>query len=386
MSAFSRTDQSQLSNWWWTIDRTMLVYVGILVGLGLLMAYGASPAVAERLGLSSFHFAYRQTGFLAFALMVIFFVSLLNPVQIRRLGTLMFFTCFILLIITLFVGNVVNGAQRWLPLGSFTLQPSEFMKPAFIIFTAWMFAEKKRTPDFPGWRISFIALVLIVVLLILQPDFGQAVLISVVWFSQIFMAGLPLIFMGGIVSLLVIGSLFAYLFIPHVAQRIDAFLNPALHDTYQTDLALNAFKAGGVIGRGPGEGNLKKLLPDAHSDFIFAVVGEEFGLVLCILIVGLFAIIVLRGLSQLLKEADLFTFLSTAGLLIQLGLQAFFNMGVNLAILPNKGMTLPFISYGGSSMLSLAIGMGMILALTRRNSRYEAESHRPIYMKWLNKT
>ena len=386
MRAFSRTDQSQLSNWWWTIDRTMLTYIGILVGLGILMSYGASPAIAEKLGLPSFHFANRQAIFLVLASGVMFTVSLMSPVQIRRIGVVMFFVFFILLIITMLTSSEIKGSKRWIQIGSFTLQSSEFIKPAFVIFTAWMFSERSRMPDFPGWRISVVTYLMVAFLLIMQPDFGQTMLISVVWLAQFFIAGLPLMFVGGIAGFIVVGGLCAYIFIPHVTLRIDAFLNPAGFDAYQTNLALKAFKTGGLFGKGPGEGALKKHLPDAHADFIFAVVGEEFGLILCAAIIFLFAVIVIRGLSALLKEVNLFKFLAVSGLLMQFGLQAFFNIGVNLAVLPNKGMTLPFISYGGSSMLALAIGMGMILALTRKNSKYEAESHRPLYMNWLKKS
>jgi len=367
MSVFSRTDTSLLSNWWWTVDRWMLMTLALLISLGIILTFGASPAIAEKLGLDSFHFVNRQLFFLVISLCAMFAVSLLSPLWVRRLGVILFFVCIALLVLTYFIGPESKGARRWIRIGSFTLQASEFMKPAFIIVAAWMFSESRRTASFPGWKISIGCYLVIVTLLISQPDFGQTVLISVVWAAQFFMAGLSMIWVGGIIACAVVGVIMAYLFLPHVTSRIDRFLHPEGGDTYQIDTAINAFKSGGLFGRGPGEGAVKKSLPDAHTDFIFAVAGEEFGMILCLLIIALFAIIVIRGLINLLKETDLFIFLAVAGLLMQFGLQAFINLGVNLAVLPSKGMTLPFISYGGSSMLALSIGMGMVLALTRKH-------------------
>ncbi|MBT6036449.1 MAG: putative lipid II flippase FtsW [Kordiimonadaceae bacterium] len=371
MSTFSRTDNSIISTWWWTVDRWLLMSIALLIAIGMVLVFGASPAVAERIGLPSFHFVERQVIFLIMSVCVMFSVSLMTPIMVRRIGVVLFLACLVLLVATLFLGPEVKGARRWIPIGSFSLQASEFMKPAFIIFTAWMFAESSRVPGFPGWKISIISCIAVISLLIIQPDFGQTILVSFVWGIQLFMAGLAWIWVGGLVVLALGGLLAAYLFLPHVTDRIDRFFHPENADTYQVDLAIDAFKNGGILGTGPGEGVVKMRLPDAHSDYIFAVAGEEFGVVVCLLIISIFAVIVIRGFVNLLKEQDLFTVLAVAGLLIQFGIQAFINLAVNLSILPSKGMTLPFISYGGSSMLALAIGMGMILSLTRRYSKYK---------------
>ncbi|MCC3861369.1 putative lipid II flippase FtsW [Pseudemcibacter aquimaris] len=371
MSTFSRTDDSVLSTWWWTVDRWLLMSIALLITIGIVLVFGASPAVAERIGLSSFHFVERQVVFLVLSIGVMFSVSLMNPLMVRRTGVLLFAACLVLLVATLIVGPEVKGARRWIPLGSFSLQASEFLKPAFIIFTAWMFSESSRVPGFPGWKISFASVVLVVGLLIAQPDFGQTMLVSFVWGVQLFMAGLAWFWVGALVVTALGGLLIAYLTLSHVADRIDRFFHPENADTYQVDLAINSFKNGGLLGTGPGEGTVKMRLPDAHSDYIFAVAGEEFGVVVCLLIIGIFAVIVIRGLVNLLKEQDMFTVLAVAGLLTQFGIQAFINLAVNLSIIPSKGMTLPFISYGGSSMIALAIGMGMILSLTRRYSQYK---------------
>jgi len=346
----------------------MLVTLALIIGLGIIMTLGASPAIAEHLGLGPFHFVKRQMLFLSVSLCAMFGISLLEPLWIRRFGVLLFLACLMLLVITLVVAPEAKGARRWIRIGSFTLQASEFMKPAFIIFCAWMFSETQKTPGFRGWSFSIIAYILVVILLIAQPDFGQTVLVTVVWGAQFFMAGLPMIWVTGIAGFSMAGIASAYMFIPHVTSRIDRFLFPESGDTYQIDTAINAFRSGGLFGRGPGEGAVKKILPDAHTDFIFAVTGEEFGLMLCLLIIGLFGLVVIRGLVNLFRERDLFIFLAVSGLFIQFGLQAFINLGVNLAMLPSKGMTLPFISYGGSSLLATSIGMGMILALTRRSA------------------
>lgn len=379
MTVFSRTDNSLLSTWWWTVDRWMLVSLALLIGLGIIMTLGASPAIAEHLGLGPFHFVKRQMLFLAVSLCAMFGISLLEPIWIRRLGVLLFLGCLALLVITLVVAPEAKGARRWIRIGSFTLQASEFLKPAFIIFCAWMFSETQKTPGFRGWSFATLAFVAVIGLLVAQPDFGQSVLISVVWGAQFFMAGLPMIWVAGIAGLGMAGIASAYMFLPHVTSRIDRFLFPESGDTYQIDTAINAFRSGGLFGRGPGEGAVKKILPDAHTDFIFAVTGEEFGLILCLLIVGLFGLIVIRGLTNLIKERDMFIFLAVSGLYMQFGLQAFINLGVNLAILPSKGMTLPFISYGGSSLLATSIGMGMILALTRRSVHNHLEAGSPAW-------
>ncbi|MBL4603591.1 MAG: putative lipid II flippase FtsW [Emcibacteraceae bacterium] len=371
MSTFSRTDNSIISTWWWTVDRWLLMSIALLITIGIVLVFGASPAVAERIGLSSFHFVQRQIIFLSLSIVVMFAVSLMSPVMVRRAGVVMFGVCLILLAATLIMGAEAKGARRWIQLGSFTLQSSEFMKPAFIIFTAWMFSESNRVPGFPGWAISMVSFAIVIGLLISQPDLGQSVLVACVWGIQLFMAGLAWIWVGGLIALAFVGLLVAYFMLPHVEKRIDNFLSPPPGGNYQVDQSLSAFKNGGIFGQGPGEGVVKMRLPDAHSDYIFAVAGEEFGVFVCLLIMTIFVVIVIRGFVNLLKEQDMFTVLAVSGLLIQFGIQAFINIGANLSILPAKGMTLPFISYGGSSMIALAIGMGMVLSLTRRYSQYK---------------
>ncbi|MCF6214952.1 MAG: putative lipid II flippase FtsW [Emcibacter sp.] len=374
MTVFSRTDTSLLSDWWWTVDRWLLMALALLIGLGIVMTFSASPAIAEKLGLGSFHFVKRQILFIIAAMIAMFGVSLLPVQWVRRFGVILFLAAVILMVLTMVIGFEAKGSRRWLSIGSFTLQASEFLKPAFIIFSAWMFSEVHKSPEFRGWSIAIFSYLIVVTLLISQPDFGQTILVSLVWGAQFFMAGLPMIWVLGLAGLGMAGVFLAYMLIPHVSDRIDRFLYPEVSDTYQVDTALNALRSGGIFGRGPGEGAVKKILPDAHTDFIFAVTGEEFGVLLCLVLIGLFAVIVVRSLIRNMKETDMFVFLAVSGLIIQFGLQAFINLGVNLSLLPSKGMTLPFISYGGSSMLSMAIAMGMVLALTRRGSGNNLEN------------
>jgi len=374
MTVFSRTDTSLLSDWWWTVDRWLLMALALLIGLGIVMTFSASPAIAEKLGLGSFHFVKRQILFIIAAMIAMIGVSLLPVQWVKRLGVTLFLAAVILMVLTMVIGFEAKGSRRWLSIGSFTLQASEFLKPAFIIFSAWMFSEVHKTPEFRGWSIAIFSYLIVVALLISQPDFGQTILVSLVWGAQFFMAGLPMIWVLGLAGLGMAGVFLAYMLIPHVSDRIDRFLYPEISDTYQVDTALNALRSGGIFGRGPGEGAVKKILPDAHTDFIFAVTGEEFGVLLCLILIGLFAVIVVRSLIKNMKETDMFVFLAVSGLIIQFGLQAFINLGVNLSVLPSKGMTLPFISYGGSSMLSMAIAMGMVLALTRRGAGNNLEN------------
>lgn len=367
MIAFSRTDNSVLSRWWWTVDRWMLALVLALAGVGIWLTLTASPAVAERLGLDAMHFVKRQSAFMVLGLGTVLVVSMMSATLVRRLAILGLPVMLILMLATLVIGPEIKGATRWLQIGSFTLQPSEFMKPFFIVSTAWVLSSQFSDEKIPAQQVAFGLYLLVVGLLILQPDFGQTILISTVWFAQMALAGLPLMWMVLAGGVGVLGLGLGYALLPHVANRIDRFINPASGDTYQTDKAMEAFEAGGMLGKGPGEGAVKLHLPDAHTDYIFAVVGEEFGAIACVMLLILFAGIVVRGLAHLLDEENPFRLLAAAGLIMQFGLQTLINVGVNLALLPSKGMTLPFISYGGSSMLALAIGMGMMLALTKRN-------------------
>ena len=365
MPAIARSDTSILGRWWWTVDRWSLLAVIALVAFGILLAASASPAIAERLHLEPTHFLKRQAIFLVPAMIAMFTISLLSPVQVRRLGILLFIASLVLLVLTLFIGTEIKGAQRWVNIAGFSLQPSEFVKPGFTVFAAWMFATGKLHSAFPGTKVAGLSFLLVALLLLAQPDLGQSFVIIVIWFTQWFLAGLPMIFVAGIVALSLLGLVSAYFMLPHVASRVDRFIDPKSGDTYQVDKAMEAFTNGGLFGTGPGEGMVKTRLPDAHSDFIFAVAGEEFGLIACLVLVLTFAFIVLRGFFRLMHETDLFVVLAAAGLLVQFGIQALINMGSTVNLLPTKGITLPFVSYGGSSLFALAIGMGMALALTR---------------------
>ncbi|MEO5373249.1 MAG: putative lipid II flippase FtsW [Alphaproteobacteria bacterium] len=366
--SFTRTDTSTLGQWWWTVDRLTLGALVLLIAIGTLLTLSASPPVAERIGAPSFHFVYRQFAFVPPSLLIIIGVSLQTPRTVRRIASITFLCTIVLMAMTLVVGAEVKGATRWINLPGISLQPSEFVKPTFAVVAAWMFAEGRTSEGFPGSLIAMGLFALVLGLLLLQPDVGMSLVVSAVWCSQFFLAGLNLIW----VLLLVIGGIGsmvgAYFIFPHVASRVDRFLDPSTGDTYQIAKAMQAFRHGGLFGTGPGEGRVKEVLPDAHTDFIFAVAGEEFGVIMCLFIVGLFAFVVLRGFARALQDENLFVVLAVGGLLVQFGLQAMINMASSLRLMPTKGMTLPFISYGGSSMLALALGMGMLLALTRRRA------------------
>jgi cell division protein FtsW len=367
MIAFSRSDNSVLSRWWWTVDRWMLALILVLITVGIWLTLTASPAVAERLGLDPLHFVKKQAFFLTLAFFTVLGISMMSAQLVRRFAVLGFPVMLGLTVLTLISGPETKGATRWLQTGSYTFQASEFLKPFFIVTTAWVLSSHFTDEKIPAKKVAFGLYMLVVTLLVLQPDFGQTVLVSTVWMAQMALAGLPLMWLmlAGVVGVLGLGL--GYALLPHVASRIDRFINPESGDTYQMDKAMQAFESGGMLGKGPGEGTVKLHLPDAHTDYIFAVVGEEFGAIACVMLLILFAGLVVRGLAHLLEEENPFRLLAAAGLIMQFGLQTLINIGVNLALLPSKGMTLPFISAGGSSMLALAIGMGMVLALTRRN-------------------
>ncbi|MCO5163162.1 MAG: putative lipid II flippase FtsW [Mesorhizobium sp.] len=361
----SRTDRGLVSNWWWTVDRWFLAAFLSLMVLGIVLSFAASPAVAERIGLEEYHFVTRQIVFMLPALAVMLGVSFLDPRQIRRLAIILLIGSIVLMVLALFVGVEIKGSRRWVSLAGISLQPSEFLKPAFVVICAWLFAEHARQPDIPGNLFAMILLGLVVTLLVAQPDLGQTMLVVGTWGVMFFMAGMAWLWIIVLGALGLGGAFAAYTAFPHVAERIDKFLTGE-GDTFQTDMAREAMISGGWFGRGPGEGDVKNVLPDSHTDFIFSVAAEEFGLALCFLLVALFAFIVLRGLKIALREHDDFTRFAVAGLVIQFGLQSIINMSVNLHLMPAKGMTLPFISYGGSSLVAMALSMGMVLALTRK--------------------
>ncbi|AZO46401.1 MAG: putative lipid II flippase FtsW [Mesorhizobium sp.] len=361
----SRLDKSPVATWWWTIDRWFLAAFLSLMGLGIVLSFAASPAVAERIGLDSFHFATRQIIFTVPALGVMLAVSFLESRQIRRMALVILCTMLVLMVAVLYVGVEVKGARRWVSLAGLSIQPSEFLKPAFVIVCAWLFAEHKRQPDIPGNLFALLLLVLVVSLLVAQPDLGQTMLVTGTWGVMFFMAGLPWLWIIALGVTGVSGLFAAYTVFPHVAARIDKFLTGE-GDTFQVDMGREALINGHWFGVGPGEGTVKRVIPDSHADFVFSVAGEEFGLVMCFFIMSIFAFIVLRGLNTALKEHDDFARYAVGGLVTVFGLQSAINMCVNLQLMPAKGMTLPFISYGGSSQIAIAISMGMVLALTRR--------------------
>ena len=372
----SRTDRSAFAEWWWTVDKLLLTGLIVLLVGGVVLSLGGSPSVAERLGYDSFHFVTRHLIFFVPTVALLIGASFLPPRLVRRVALILFVGMICLMLLTFIIGIEVNGSRRWIDVAGFSLQPSEFLKPAFIVLCAWLFTENARNSDMPGNMMAVLLLALVITLLILQPDFGQTILIAISWAAVFFLAGMPWSWIGGIAGMATIGVFAAYSSIPHVASRIDQFLNPASGDTYQIDTALQAFVNGGWLGAGPGEGTVKLALPDAHTDFIFAVAAEEFGVIVCLALVAVFAFVVVRGLSRSLRSPDLFVRVAGAGLVMMFGIQSVINMAVNLNMMPSKGMTLPFISYGGSSMFATAIGMGLVLALTRQSPSVERSRQR----------
>jgi cell division protein FtsW len=369
----SRAEPSLSGRWWWSIDRVILSTLVALMVSGVVLLMAGGPPVAERLGLNTFHFVNRQAAYLLAAFTIFISVSFMTPRQVRRAALVIFTVSLAMVVATLYLGVEVKGARRWLTLGPLgSVQPSEFLKPAFVVMAAWAFAEGGRRPDLPGTWIALLLLPMTIAPLILQPDFGQTVLISLVWCGLFFVAGLHWFWVLGLGGVGAVGILIAYQLVPHVRARIERFMDKGSGDTFQIDTALESFTQGGWFGKGPGEGTVKRILPDAHTDFIFAVTAEEFGIVVCIILVALFALIVLRSLFVAQKAEDPFVRLGVTGLALLFGVQAAINMMVNLHMMPAKGMTLPFISYGGSSLISLAVGTGFLLALTRKRPRAES--------------
>jgi cell division protein FtsW len=365
----SRVERTLFAQWWWTVDRLLLAAIAVLMMTGIVLSLAASPAVATRIGLDAFYFVNRHAMYLAPTLLVIIAVSFLTPRQIRRLSLAVFLVALALTFATLVVGAEVKGARRWIVLAGVNIQPSEFLKPAFVILVSWLFAESTRKSDMPANTMALALLGATVIPLVLQPDFGQTMLVVMVWGALFFMAGMRMIWVAGLAGTAAMGLATAYLFVPHVTKRINRFMDPAAGDNYQVDNAVESFIRGGWFGRGPGEGTVKRILPDSHADFVFAVAAEEFGVVLCLALVTLFCFVVIRALQHAFEDRDPFTRFASAGLAMLFGTQSAINMAVNLHLVPAKGMTLPFISYGGSSMIAMAYGMGMLLALTRERPR-----------------
>src|SRR6201998_4550026 len=374
MPMLSREQRNPLSEWWWTVDRLQLAAILALILGGLILSLAASPPVATRIGLDPFHFFNRHVMFLLPSFIVLIGVSFLSPRQIRRTALIVFAVSVVLIVATLLIGPEVKGSRRWITLLGVNIQASESAKRAFVVLAAWLFAESARRPEMPATSMALALLLTLISLLVMEPDFGQTMLILMVWGSLFFIAGMRMIWVLGLAGAAGAGRSGAYLLVPHVGGRIQRFMNPASGDTFQVDTAMEAFYNGGWFGLGPGEGIAKRSLPDSHTDFVFAVAAEEFGIVLCLVLLALFAFIVIRTLSRAYSNEDMFARFAASGLAIMFGVHAAINMSVNLQLIPAKGMTLPFISYGGSSMVSLAYGVGMLLALTRLRPRTEMES------------
>ncbi|MCW5702730.1 MAG: putative lipid II flippase FtsW [Bradyrhizobium sp.] len=370
----SREVRTPLSDWWWTVDKPLLGAILALMLGGVILSLAASPPVATRIGLDPFHFFGRHVLFLLPAFIVLVGVSFLSPRQIRRTALIVFALSVALIVATLLFGPEVKGSRRWITLLGVNIQASESAKPAFVVVAAWLFAESTKRPEMPATSMALTLLLTLVALLVMEPDFGQTMLILMVWGALFFIAGMRMIWVMGLAGAASAGLFSAYLFVPHVAGRIKRFLNPASGDTFQVDTAMEAFYNGGWFGLGPGEGIAKRNLPDSHTDFVFAVAAEEFGIILCLALLALYAFIVIRALSRAYSSDDMFARFAASGLAILFGVQGAINMAVNLQLIPAKGMTLPFISYGGSSIISLAYGIGMMLALTRLRPRTEIES------------
>ena len=373
----SRAERTPLTDWWWTVDRGLLAGLGALMVAGLVFLMGGGPPVAEKIGLPTFHFLNRQALYLAPTILIIIGVSFLSLRHIRRVALFTWMMGVALCILASKFGPEIKGAHRWIQFGAIGIQPSEFVKPAFVVVAAWAFSEGAQRRDMPGGLLAILLLPLTIVPLILQPDFGQTMLITMVWCALFFVAGLHWFWVAGLGAGGLIGVAAAYRFLHHVRERIDRFLDSDSGDNFQGYWARQSFNSGGWFGTGPGEGVAKRHLPDAHTDFIFSVTGEEFGTIVCLGLVLLFAYIVMRGLKLARRTDDTFSRLAITGLTTLFGLQACINMAVNVRLMPAKGMTLPFVSYGGSSLISLALGMGFLVALTRKRPRTTTLSQKP---------
>ncbi|WP_019996891.1 putative lipid II flippase FtsW [Aureimonas ureilytica] len=371
----SRAKKGVITDWWRSIDRWFLAAFLILMIGGMVLSFAASPPVAERIGLEPFHFVKRHALFLFPSIGVMLATSLLSPRGIRCMSVAMLCGALGLMVIALFFGTEVKGARRWVEIGPLSVQPSEFMKPAFVVVCAWLFAEHSRRKDIPGNLFSILILMVVCALLVAQPDLGQTILSTSVWGGLFFMAGLPWMWIVMLGSIGVVGFCSAYFVFPHVASRIDRFMTGE-GDTFQTDTAREAIMRGGWFGQGPGEGTVKRILPDSHTDFAYSVIAEEFGIISCMALTAIFAFIVIRGLSIAFRQRDTFCRLAISGLVMLFGLQSIINMAVNLHLMPAKGMTLPFISYGGSSMMAVAITAGFVLALTRKRAENVSQTDR----------
>lgn len=369
MSFFSRTDKSLLGSWWWTVDRVTLALLLTLCVFGVMLVAAASPPVAERNGDPANHFIIRHIIFLAPSMLFMIGLSMANLQQVWRAALMLTGIALFCMLLVPLIGLEVKGAQRWLQIGPLSLQPSELIKPAFVVVAAGLIARQKEKPQFKGLYFAAGLYFFVIGLLLLQPDMGMTFVVTASFFTVIFLAGLPFRWIVLLVVVAMGAAYGAYSTFDHVQSRVDRFINPESGDTYQIDKSLQAFQHGGLFGTGAGQGTVKITIPDAHADFIFSVAGEELGMIVTVLLVGLYGYIIIRGYNRIMDTDNIFVILASGGLLTMFGLQALVNMGSAVHLLPTKGMTLPFISYGGSSLLSCGIAMGMLLALTRRQGR-----------------
>lgn len=361
-----------LSNWYWTVDKTLLISITILTILGIFLSFSASPAVATRIGFGSYHFIKRHLFFVPIAYFIMIAISMQRLKTIRRLALLGYIMAIGLTLLTLFFGEANKGASRWLMVMGFSLQPSEFVKPFFIVTAAWLFDGQKQNHEFPGNYISTGLFIITAALILRQPDIGMTLVVTVIWVFQFFLSGLSIWLVVSLVFLGAGGLVAVYFLFPHFQVRLHQFLASGSGEvSFQVKKSLEAFQSGNLFGRGPGEGIVRSSIPDAHTDFIYAVAAEEYGVFLCLIIVAIYAVIVIRSMIISCKDNNLFIILSASGLAASLGLQSVINMASTLHLMPTKGMTLPFISYGGSSIIATAIGMGMLLAITRKNVHAE---------------
>ncbi len=374
--AFSRMDQSFLGAWWWTVDRVMLGCVLLLILFGIALIASASPSVANKIGVSDYHFLKKHILFLIPSVLLMIGVSMIKARTVWRLASIILVISVMMMIGVLFFGAEIKGARRWISILGFSLQPSEFIKPAFAVVAAWLIALQKKStleshikPTFHGYHVAIALYIVMIILLLLQPDLGMTVVLTCVFAVQVFIAGLRFRYLAILLAVGGAGLSVAYMSFYHVRSRVDRFFNPDSGDTYQVDKSLDAIRSGGFSGVGPGQGTEKIRLPDAHADFIFSVLAEEMGFIFASILMGIFLVILLRGFRRLQETQDMFSVLSAGGLLAMFGFQSLIHMGSSVNLLPAKGMTLPFISYGGSSLLAMGLAFGIILALTRQKTR-----------------
>jgi cell division protein FtsW len=362
----SRSDRGAVARWWFTVDRAVMSAALLLMAIGVLVSMAASPPVATRIGLDPLHFIKSQLFYLVVAVITLVSLSFFNRDWTKRASLFGFGGSLLLMLLALKFGPEIKGAHRWINIGPIGLQPSELAKPCFVVATSWFLSEKLRHRDMPAEWIAYGMAGALIGLLVLQPDFGQTALVVATFGAMLLLWGMPWTYIFGLIGSVAGLSVLAYLTVPHVSSRIERFINPEKGDTFQVDTATAAFQHGGVLGTGPGGGTAKMVLPDSHTDYAFAVVGEEFGALACLGIMALFFFIIIRVLKRSKIEANPFVALSMAGLAVMFGTQAAINMGVNVGLLPAKGMTLPFISYGGSSLIGTAMALGFVLSLGRK--------------------